>query len=179
MAILLSKYRRKTFEDFLQRFISHVETRILTDFEISAYSKTYRGFKKLYRDVVKRGVNQQKFIDYCFEVSDGIPFPERMMYLLRNYRERPGSFRLDTIYDVVERDIIFVKDKLHEADNVFLFYEHNKINPFIVIFDPDVQLSMWRRWLPMNEYWESVYVASVLINRFKKMQRFIIKRLEI
>jgi hypothetical protein len=176
-----SETKKITFNGFSKRYCELIETRLLCDFEISEFSKTYQSLKQIFDVVCQLRIDPQKFMDYCFIMSDGLPFSKRIEYFLKSYKEKTGTNLLVTIYDKVERDIENVLEQYQLYDSLMQLYVLNHPSPFLPASDEIVKLYMWRRCVPEiwerldvdEEYFNQVCVAFFLLDKFKHMRRFL------
>jgi hypothetical protein len=175
--MFVKQSKKVAFEDFVKRYCDLVETRLLTDFSIDYRTYTYNKLIDVFGFLEHMYVNPLKFLDFCFKIYDGLPFPEVMMKLIQSYREEPGQELTPTIYDIVYND--FIRIEGHSKD--FLFFIRNNIHPFIATQNKSVKLFVYQGmvpndWLLWDDdllYFNKVRCCFYLLKRFKKMQRFL------
>jgi len=186
MSIIFSKFKPVNLEMFINRYTALIETRLLKDVNISFRSNSYKQLKEVFGLLRRLNVSPYKFLDYTFKNTDGLAFPLRLSYFLKNYKELPGAFLSKTIYDWIKKDIEILKREMLNYDNHLEFYVKNNINPFVAVCDDSIKMCLWHSsvpkewiyWDPDLYYYKKIYVAFLMIQNFKKIKHFIYEQLE-
>jgi len=174
MPIFVTRTSQVDFQSFLDRYCAHIETRILEDVEISSFSKTHENLRSVFGYLRRMKVHPLRFLDYSFQITDGIPIPQKLQYYLKRYEEADAVME-QTIYEIIDDHIQIVSGS---NDNLMMTYLDNDIYPFLPAYDDSVKLYVYQRSLPKEWiiwdddliYYYKVKAAMVVLKQFSKMK---------